>query len=299
MLNQNILEQMSLVMENQFIANTNKNIFCNTNQLSFQKNTMIALFKFREFICQLSEEQIDYMVHKYQNQFLDEFYKVNQYIYFNETSQEYIRTIYLTLLNELEDLDLSLEEIEDRHYKRITTFIKNSNPAIAQINHNDNRMAQQFVCAQYSGKFLCDLLNLNTQEIKEPVLDIGCGNHGNLVTYLRSKNIKAYGIDRETSAYGCTSIDWFAFNYGSMKWNTIISNLSFTSHFLYHHLENEEIANRYASTYMNILASLKKQGQWIYAPSIPFFEELLPNHLYQVERTSIHKDFSKTVITKR
>ncbi len=84
-----------------------------------------------------------------------------------------------------------------------------------------------------------------------------------------------------------------------MKWNTIISNLSFTSHFLYHHLENEEIANRYASTYMNILASLKKQGQWIYAPSIPFFEELLPNHLYQVERTSIHKDFSKTVITKR
>ncbi len=298
MLNQNVLEQITQMMENQFVANTNKNIFCNTNQLSFHKSTMATLSKLRKYICLLSKEQINYMAYKYQDQFLDEFYKVNQYIYFNEDSQRYIRTIYLSLLNELKDLQQPLREIEERHYQRISTFIKMSNPSIYQINHNDNKMAQQYVCAQYSGEFLCKLLNIDVLEINEPLLDIGCGMQANLVTYLRSVHIEAYGIDRETSAYDCSSVDWFVFNYGKEKWGTIISNLSFTSHFLYHHLQEEDIANQYAATYMRILRSLKKHGQWIYAPSIPFFEELLPKHIYQIERTPIHSDFSKTVITK-
>lgn len=142
------------------------------------------------------------------------------------------------------------------------------------------------------------MLHLSKQEIKESVLDIVCGAQGNLVTYLRSMDIKAYGIDRDTSAASCYARDWFSFAYGRETRSTVISNLSFTSHFLYHHLHDEEIANQYAATYMDILASLKKNGQWIYAPSIPFFEDLLPKHLYQIERSPIHKDFSKTVITK-
>lgn len=298
MLNQRILEEMSKVMENQFVTNMNKNIFCNTNQLSFDKDTLSSLSKLRKYIHLLSKEQIDFMAYNYQHQFLDQFYKVNQYLYFNKSSKQYIRSLYLTLLNELKDLTQPVDEIEDRHYQRISTFIKNSNPSVYQMNHNNKKIAQQFVCAQYSGEFLCNLLKLSQLKIKGPVLDIGCGLHGNLVTYLQKLNIEAYGIDRETSANECSSIDWFVFDYGSNQWNTIISNLSFTSHFLYHHLQNEEIANQYASTYMKILDSLTKNGQWIYAPSIDFFEGLLPKERYQIERTPIHKDFSKTVITK-
>lgn len=296
MLNPIIMEEMSQVMENQFMTSRNKNIFCNTNQLFFHKDTLKLLTKFRETLFMLSKEQLDHMAYKYQERFLEQFYQINQYTYFNEVSQRHIRNIYLTLLKELNQHDLPLEEIEIRHYKRISDFIKSSNPSIYQINHNDDELAQQFVCAQYSGEFLCNLLNI--ADVKEPLLDIGCGAHANLVTYLRSMNIEAYGIDRNTTACGCSSIDWFEFDYGKEKWNTIISNLSFTSHFLYHHIHDEDIANQYASTYMEILSSLKKKAQWVYAPSIPFFEDLLPKNLYKVERSPIHKDFSKTVITK-
>lgn len=291
-----IMEEMILVMQNQFIANRNKNIFCNTNQFFFHKDTLKILAKLRNKISMLSKEELNYMAHKYQEQFLSTFYQVNQYTYFSEESQSHIRIIYLTLIRELNQLDLPLEEIEDRHYKRISSFIKESNFSIYQINHNDNQLAQQFVCAQYSGEFLCKLLDITN--VKGPVLDVGCGTHANLVTYLRSMNIEAYGIDRDTLADCCSSIDWFEFDYENEKWNTIISNLSFTSHFLYHHLHDEELANQYASTYMEILQSLKKNGKWVYAPSIPFFEKLLPANLYKVEINPIHKDFSKTIITK-
>lgn len=299
MLNQAVMSEMLLVMENQFTANATKNIFCNTNYLTFDTHTLKVLPQLRNQIDQLSYEQIEDLAYRYQDQFLNQFYQVNQYMYFDEATQSDIRTLYLSLLNELKQLSLPLEEIQKRHYQRISSLIKLSNPLIYKQNHNPHQKAQQFVCAQYSGEFLCELFNITKQEIKEPVLDIGCGAQANLVTYLLSMGIETYGIDRNTSARGCLSIDWFAYDYGFQKWNTIISNLSFTSHFLYHHLQEEEIANLYASTYMNILASLQKQGQWIYAPSIPFFEELLPEHLFQIERTPIHQDFSKTVITKR
>ncbi|MDR0303037.1 MAG: hypothetical protein LBI04_12100, partial [Treponema sp.] len=70
------------------------------------------------------------------------------------------------------------------------------------------------------------------------------------------------------------------------------------SHFLYHHLAGEEIANNFAITFMEILKSLKQGGKWIYTPSIPFFEDLLPNELYLIKREQINNDFSKTIITK-
>ncbi|MEG0076815.1 class I SAM-dependent methyltransferase [Anaerorhabdus sp.] len=298
MIYDNMLEEISQIMENQFIFNENKNIFCNTNQLLFHKDTVNKVLKFRENLCDISLEQITHLAYKYQNNFLSQFYMINQYTYFNEESLQNIRNIFISLINELQEVSIPIEDIESRHYNRINTFIKLSNPSIFEINQNDNEISKQFVCAQYTGEFLCDLLDIDVSNIKGLVLDIGCGLDGNLVTYLRKMNIEANGIDRKTNAPGCTSIDWFMFDYDFEKWDLIISNLSFSSHFLYHHLHNEEISNQYASTYMKILSSLKKNGQWVYAPSIPFFEDVLPKQLYKIERNSIDSEFLKTTITK-
>lgn len=49
---------------------------------------------------------------------------------------------------------------------------------------------------------------------------------------------------------------------------------------------------------MDILSSLKVNGKWIYAPSILFFEELLPLDKFIIIREKVHEDFFKTTITK-
>lgn len=298
MISDSILEEMSQVIENQFIVNNSKNIFCNTNQLLFHEDTMNRILKLREHIHDISSEQINYLAFKYQNHFISQFYAINQYTYFDQESLQDITNIFISLINELKDPSISILDIENRHFNKILDFIKISNPSLFEINKNDNKVSKQFVCAQYTGEFLCDLLSINVANMKGKVLDIGCGLDGQLVTYLRKMNIEAYGIDRETNTTWCTSVDWFIYEYDIEKWDLIISNLSFSSHFLYHHLHNEKISDQYASTYMRILSSLKKEGQWMYAPSIPFFENLLPKEVYKIERNQINKDFSRTIITK-
>ncbi|MGO0986324.1 hypothetical protein ACTPEW_10325 [Clostridioides difficile] len=49
---------------------------------------------------------------------------------------------------------------------------------------------------------------------------------------------------------------------------------------------------------MKILNSLKYGGEWIYAPSIPFTEDLLSTEEYQVKRTTVNHEFNKTIIKK-
>jgi hypothetical protein len=49
---------------------------------------------------------------------------------------------------------------------------------------------------------------------------------------------------------------------------------------------------------MAILKSLKQSAKWIYTPSVPFFEDLLPGE-YAIEREQIDRRFSKTVIIRQ
>ena len=67
---------------------------------------------------------------------------------------------------------------------------------------------------------------MDMDHIPGPVLDVGCGNQGNLVMHLRANGIEAYGCDRfaETSQF-LTCSDWFDYEFGIKKWGTITCNL--------------------------------------------------------------------------
>lgn len=286
------------ITNEQFAIHKNSNIFCKDKSLNFSNETNLQISLLRNNLKEMSMKEIEQLSKHYRNTFVKCFCNVNQYSHFTKKEEEDIEKIYQYLLSDLMCLDKSLKDVEQAHYQRINTFIKSTNIHIYQLNHNHDELAKNFICEQYSASFLKKLLNLEIIDIQEPILDIGCGQDGKLVQYLQEQGLNAYGFDRFAQANHIYKGDWFTFSYGQKKWGLIISNLSFSSHFLYHHNHRELIANHYAKTYMKILLSLKNGGMWIYAPSIPFFEELLPEEQYKIKRIKIHEDFSKTTIIK-
>src|SRR5215211_6271348 len=52
------------------------------------------------------------------------------------------------------------------------------------------------VCARYSPPLQLGALDLSSEALPEPVLDVGCGSDAAMVRYLRQRGVEAYGIDR-------------------------------------------------------------------------------------------------------
>jgi hypothetical protein len=293
----NNLTNLDNALSKQFQHQRGNNIFCTANDLRFHADVLKTIPALRGEIRALTPKDITELRENYRARFCESFLSVNQYTYFSQCAQRQIDAIFCALLAEIAVASNPIEKVEQRHFYRIQEFIAHTNPSIFTINHNTNAKAENFVCAEYSAEFLVDLLGLESELTNSPILDIGCGKHGRLVQYLRARGIHACGIDRMASGKGLLSADWLDFDYGENKWGLIISNLSFCSHFLYHHLAGEEIANNFALTFMAILKSLKPDAKWIYTPSIPFFESLLPSE-YAIQRERVHGHFTKTEITK-
>ncbi|MDR0304279.1 MAG: class I SAM-dependent methyltransferase [Chitinispirillales bacterium] len=283
----------------QFEHQRGNNIFCTASDLHFHPAVLKIIPALKRDIQTLTPEDINELRKNYRGKFLKSFFDVNQYTYFNQFTERQIDNIFFALLAEIAVESNSVEKIEKRHYQRIKRLIANTNPSIFKINRNKNAKAKNFVCAEYSAEFLVNLLGLESESANPPILDIGCGKDGKLVKYFHERGIDACGIDRAANKKSLLSVDWFDFDYGENKWGLVVSNLSFCSHFLYHHIAGEEIANKFAITFMAILKSLKQGAKWIYTPSIPFFEDLLPSESYAIKRDQINKYFAKTIITKK
>jgi 2-polyprenyl-3-methyl-5-hydroxy-6-metoxy-1,4-benzoquinol methylase len=74
------------------------------------------------------------------------------------------------------------------------------------------------VCSEYSAEMQLHVLQLNANAIMEPVLDIGCGKNGNLVSFLCEKGIFIQGIDRiAASTRNLINADWLEYDYGNEK----------------------------------------------------------------------------------
>lgn len=296
---QSDLTRLNAIAEQQFHENSHKNLFCTKgSQLHFNRTTINEIKLICEEVLNLSNEDKKVLLLNLSRRFVKTLYHTDPYINFSDKDNLIIEKIYSLLLRDITS-ELPIDEIERRHFQRISMLVKKTNPAVYQINHNSNRDAQYFVCAEYTPEFQLNLLKIDSSFLVEPILDIGCGEHGCLVEYLRMQHLTVYGIDRlqqnKDYYYNC---DWLEFIYGHQKWGTIISHLSFSSHFLHHFLQNDGIDLLYAETYMKILKSLATGGRWIYIPSVPFMENLLPQSEYCINLTPVDKGFSKTVITK-
>ncbi len=154
---------------------------------------------------------------------------------------------------------------------------------------------EEVVCAEYSPQLQIELLALEPNLLLQPILDLGCGENARLVEALqRQYHLQGIGLDRylnKTAAENKLGLngDWLTMPLGHNAWGTIISHMGFSNHFIHHHITagQDDQAARYAARYMEILHALKPGGAFIYAPGLPFVENLLSPEQYRITRRKI------------
>lgn len=198
-----------------------------------------------------------------------------------------ILEIYQSLLEDIADFSKTSQEIESRHQNKIRKLIEK------KLKNNSH------VNCGYSPQTQFNIYELALEDIKAPVLEIGCGKDAIFSRYLYENNIDAYGIDIECEDTNYSEKeDWMSKEYEENYYATIISTLAFTKEFIAAHASDTQDYLEYATTYMKILNSLKKGGKWYYIPSVPFMEELLPEDRFEV-RNYFDKDNNMRTVIKR
>jgi hypothetical protein len=139
------------------------------------------------------------------------------------------------------------------------------------------------VCAEYSPELQLRVLGVRAQELRAPLLDLGCGASGALVQHLRRHGHEpVWGVDRHApDGPGFVRASWFEPLPGA-TWLTVLAHQSFSLHFLHAHLRSAERAARYAERYMTILRALAPGGRFLYAPGLPFMEAALAGAPFEV-----------------
>lgn len=135
--------------------------------------------------------------------------------------------------------------------------------------------AREVVAGQYSPAVQLEVLGLTVATLRGPVLDVGCGKNAHLVRHLRARGVDATGLDVDAPG-DAERGDWLTFDYGAARWGTVLSHLGFSLHFWHQHHASAERARAYAETYLRIVRGLATGGVFAYAPSLPFFEPVLP-----------------------
>lgn len=296
-----LLQLLQTSINRQLLANGNKNIFIMQERgLHFTPETLHLLEENRPVLVRLCPQDAAVLVQYMSQRLCDVLFENNQYIHINKNEYLEVLELYRLLVEDIQDVLLPFGEIEARHYTRLGKMLQKTNPFLYRRYAGGEEILQPVVCAEYSPAFLMELLGLEPETIKEPILDIGCGRSGALVNHLRGLGLSAYGIDRlqENKDY-FQKADWLEYDFGRDKWGTLLANLSFSSHFLHHILQNEPCTRDYSRAYAAMLLSLRPGGRFIYAPSLPLLEEALPAGLWVCRRHAVWGEFCRTTVCRR
>ena len=285
-------------IDKQFRFNKNKNLFYDgiLNSLRFSPDTLDAL----ERIDLADPDSADLLADYLTDRAIQEFCMVNQYYTFDKQARSDLRNIYVDLFANIKSRSLSMEKVAEKHYDNLISWLQETNPFAEKIYDSRGEKIDPVVCSEYSPALQVEILQIDIDHLMEPVLDIGCGEKGNLVLYLRQMGIEASGFDRLTfSDPYLYSSDWLEHEFEKERWGTITSNLAFSNHFQHHHFRNDGSYIDYARKYMEILNSLKPGGCFHYAPDLPFIEQFLDKEKFQLSKQSIGEyDFKSTVIRR-
>jgi len=301
-----IEEEINKSIEDQFKKNEHQNLFF--QELDYRKQfleeTKELILKYGEELYSIDSNQgsgkwVDLMTEKA----IRTFWNANQFMDIRKRQIEELRLIYQLLwkdiLIEIRAQPINFDELQKKHLKRLTAWLEKSNAFTKQINKTDQPEIARVICAEYSSVLQLQLLRVDVSVLLQPVLDIGCGEHTYLVTFLRENGIEAVGLDRiiEPSAH-LIQANWLEYSFKPSQWGSVISNHSFTLHFLNHHLRSDGDFISYAEKYKEILNSLVPGGVFYYAPDLPFIESYLPQDEYKVLNFRINDAFSCTHIQR-
>lgn len=291
------MNNLKAVIDNQINKNAGINLLCKwKSHFNFSDEMLRSVHKIKYIDKYLQESLTDYAA----NKVLDEFYRINQYYQFNDNSKIELKSIYANLINDLANKQTPADQLAEIHFSNLKQWLLKTNLFAAKMYSNSAENIEPTVCFEYTPRLQLDILQIDMSKIVEPVLDIGCGQKGNLVNYFRRKGIEAFGIDRFPSdSLYIQNTDWLEFDYGVNRWGTIISNLGFSNHFVHHHLRKDGNYVYYAKKYMEVIRSLKVNGSFHYAPDLSFIEQFLDTGIYKIKQKPIDNRSYKSTVIKR
>jgi len=302
-------EEISKSIEQQFITHSRMNLFythLDTGQ-QFLSESKAIINDQKHALLQMNneckgDEWIDLMT-KYafrtfctSNQFLD---LRNKYL--SELRLVYSR-LWQDIITEIQKSVIDFDSLQQNHVKRLKNWMRQTNHFVCEINDTKSPDIIKVVCAEYSSSLQLKLLHIDLDSLKSPVLDIGCGEHAYLVSYLRELGFDTFGMDRVLDVNDDDFFfrtDWMDFTFRPESWESVISNHSFALHFLHQNERTDSDYLSYANKYMEILHSLKKGGTFYYAPSLPFIECYLPENIFEVKLFRINDSYSSTHVMRK
>jgi hypothetical protein len=250
----------------------------------------VALQRREELVRLLRAEAGVGLARRAADRFIHAIYAKNEFLQVGDEDAAALEAIYRMLLADLasaadlcdsrEDLARRIPELLRAHFERMSEFLQ-------QLWRGPGEAVDFVFCeptsSEYSAELQLELLGIDIDVMREPVLDVGCGPSAMLVAFLRSRSIEAYGVDRWTAGASFVRTgDWLAYRYGTNRWGTVIAHLSFSNHFVFHDRAGSPVARDYAKTYMAILRALSRGGSFYYAPALPFVERHLPAEAFGV-----------------
>jgi hypothetical protein len=209
----------------------------------------------------------------------------NQFYNFSLEQQHKIEQAYKQLISEIHEEIISggldLKSIIVEHRRKLKDIF--------------SKPIDKKHCYNYDAQTQIDILGIQLINLVEPIIDVGCGRNANIVQYLFEKGYSVIGIDRycELDDTKILQANWNDFHFKENAWGTVISHMAFSNHFIYHYLKNDSIDYQYAIKYKEILDSLKQNGSFYYAPSLPFIEKYLNTQQYNIE----YSEFKQIGIT--
>jgi len=233
-------------------------------------------------------------------------YSQNQFINLGKVYTQLLKSSCYTFFKEFrgmlkrtdmsQPLPINILNLLKQHHRRVQTILSHYFEANFTNDLQPNPLPRDVPNDEYSANFQLRLLNIDTSDLKEPILDIGCGS-GNLVLHLNELGFKTFGLDR-IAPEGAQFFpdDWFDFDYAKTSWGTIIAHQSLSTHFIFNHSSSQINAGLYAKLFLKILSNLTIGGSFYYAPGLPFFEDHLePMEQYAISKYPIKDDKIKMI----
>jgi hypothetical protein len=231
---------------------------------------------------------------------LKRLYAVNQYLNISDQKIEELKEIYRHTWQTMLRTSSVRTVLRQVHYPALSGWLAALYPPEFRKRLKSIPQVGRLVYAEYSATLQIELLQIDIAELKQPVLDIGCGSQANLVQHLRSLGIEACGFDRqlEIQAPYLERRDWFEYPFEAGRWGSIVSNMAFSNHLNYAYLHDVAQLEPYLLKMKDILEALAGGGSFYYAPALPFVEDHLAPERYKVEREQPADGLFVSIVTK-
>jgi hypothetical protein len=231
---------------------------------------------------------------------LQKIWSINQFIHVTDADKGRLEAIYSETWKRLLQTSDITNCLREYHYPELGKWLGQLYPKEYRTVLSSSSAIGHVVCEEYPPELQVKLLRLEYGQLISPVLDVGCGKNAQLVMHMRSLGIEAFGIDRTVGMEldYIKEADWLHYEFERDTWGTVVANLSFTNHFVYVQQYDEARTAIYKRKFVEIAASLKERGTFVYAPGAPSLEGELNTDQFKVESWTGFRGYTVTKVTR-